>query len=84
MINHDSVMQPSEIIVPLGEEPEIEPGTEPDFGPAHTAPKRAKLGQAYLRERQKQELTDIELQRSKVVVMDEHGRILRMSLTSEH
>lgn len=74
----------SEIIVPPSKDSEVSPKTEPVAVQQRTDPKRAKLGQAYLRERQKQQLTEIELQRSKVIVMDEHGRILRMSLTAEH
>lgn len=77
-------MQPSEIIVPPSEESAPSAKAQPVPIEQRVDSKRAKLGQAYIRERQKQELTDIELHRSKVIVMDENGRILRMSLTTEH
>ncbi|MCG3723157.1 hypothetical protein EXA23_02360 [Vibrio cincinnatiensis] len=43
-----------------------------------------KLRQAYLYERQNLALLEIELNRSKVVVMDEHGRFLRLVFVLEH
>ncbi len=43
-----------------------------------------KLRQAYLSERKRLEKITIELNRSKVVLLDEYGRIVRLSLTSEH
>ncbi|MBD0787160.1 hypothetical protein HUO09_12470 [Vibrio sp. Y2-5] len=43
-----------------------------------------KLRQAYLRERKVMEHLDIELNRSKIVIMDENGNILRFAMTLEH
>ncbi|EKO3444229.1 hypothetical protein FNO25_000390 [Vibrio fluvialis] len=65
-------MQASEIIVPKKEALPAEPDLRP------------KLRQAYISERQSLELLEIELNRSKVVMIDENGRIVRFSLTSEH
>lgn len=77
-------MQPSEIIVPPSEESAPSTKAQPVPIEQRVDSQRAKLGQAYIRERHKQELTNIELHRSKVIVMDENGRILRMSLSPEH
>ncbi|WP_254869210.1 hypothetical protein [Vibrio diazotrophicus] len=43
-----------------------------------------KLRQAYLRERKVMEHLDIELNRSKIVIMDENGNILKFAMTLEH
>ncbi|WHR53928.1 hypothetical protein O8413_17390 [Vibrio furnissii] len=65
-------MQPSEIVVPQLDKQSAEPDLRP------------KLRQAYISERQRLELVEIELNRSKVVMIDENGRIVRFSPTSEH
>ncbi|MGI2879189.1 hypothetical protein ACRTDO_00115 [Vibrio furnissii] len=65
-------MQPSEIVVPQLDEQSAESDLRP------------KLRQAYISERQRLELVEIELNRSKVVMIDENGRIVRFSPTSEH
>ncbi|MGG5575154.1 hypothetical protein [Vibrio diazotrophicus] len=43
-----------------------------------------KLRQAYLRERKVMEHIDIELNRAKIVIMDENGNILKFAMTIEH
>lgn len=43
-----------------------------------------KLGCAYVIERERLELTEIELNRSKIVMVDEKGRIIKLSLNLEH
>ncbi|MCG3728544.1 hypothetical protein [Vibrio cincinnatiensis] len=43
-----------------------------------------KFRQAYLYERQNLALLEIELNRSKVVMIDEHGRFLRLAFVLEH
>ncbi|PNH89459.1 hypothetical protein [Vibrio diazotrophicus] len=43
-----------------------------------------KLRQAYLRERKVMEHIDIELNRAKIVIMDENGNILKFAMTLEH
>ncbi|EEX39675.1 hypothetical protein [Vibrio furnissii] len=65
-------MQSSEIVVPQLDEQSAKPDLRP------------KLRQAYISERQRLELVEIELNRSKVVMIDENGRIVRFSPTSEH
>jgi len=66
------IMQPSEIVLP----------------PLNTVPAEdplnKKLRQAYLRERKSLEHIEIELNRSKIVVVDQNGRILRLAVTVEH
>ncbi|MEI8658248.1 hypothetical protein [Vibrio sp. Hal054] len=43
-----------------------------------------KLRQAYLLERKVMEHIDIELNRAKIVIMDENGNILKFAMTLEH
>ena len=43
-----------------------------------------KLRKAYLRERKIMEHIDIELNQSKIVIMDENGNILKFTMTLEH
>ncbi len=43
-----------------------------------------KLRQAYLRERKVMEHIDIELNRSRIVIMDENGKILKFAMVLEH
>lgn len=43
-----------------------------------------QLRQAYLHEREQLLACEIELNRSKVIVIDEQGRVIRLSLMLEH
>ncbi|MFS1914089.1 hypothetical protein [Vibrio sp. 10N.286.48.B7] len=43
-----------------------------------------KLKEAYVRERLKQERTEVELNRSRVVMVDQHGRFIKMPFLIEH
>ncbi|WPC75627.1 hypothetical protein [Vibrio porteresiae] len=43
-----------------------------------------KLGCAYVIERERLELTEIELNRSKIVMVDGNGRIIKLNLNLEH
>jgi len=44
----------------------------------------ARLVKAYKRERSQQEVTEVELNRSKVVMIDENGNIKKVPILSEH
>ncbi len=66
------IMQPSEIVVSKLNAAPVED---------HNS---AKLRQAYLRERKVMEHIDIELNRSKIVIMDENGKILKFAMVLEH
>ena len=66
------IMQPSEIIVSKQEQTPTED------------PHNVKLRQAYLRERKNLEHLDIELNRSRIVVVDQSGKILRLGFNLEH
>ena len=64
-------MQSSDIIVPKPEE--------------SLADQRcAKLVKAYIFERTQQEITEVELNRAKIIMFDENGNIKRVSLLAEH
>ncbi|WP_165313831.1 hypothetical protein [Vibrio ziniensis] len=65
-------MQPSEIVV-----------SKLDAAPVEDH-HNVKLRQAYLRERKVMEHVDIELNRSKIVIMDENGKILKFAMILEH
>ncbi|MGF1748285.1 MULTISPECIES: hypothetical protein [Vibrio] len=43
-----------------------------------------KLKQAYIDERVKLELTEVELNRSRVVIMDQHGHVIKVPFLVEH
>ena len=62
--------QTSEIIVPKLNE------SEPDRAP--------RLVKAYKHERNHQEVTEVELNRSKIVMIDENGNIMKVAIISEH
>jgi len=47
-------------------------------------PHNVKIRQAYLRERQVLETVEMELNRSKIVIVDENGKILKLALIQEH
>ncbi|MFV0448152.1 MAG: hypothetical protein ACK5MF_06785 [Vibrio sp.] len=65
-------MQPSEIVVSHLNTTQVED--------KHNV----KLRQAYLRERKVMEHIDIELNRSKIIIMDENGKILKFAMVLEH
>lgn len=46
--------------------------------------KTTKLGCAYINERERLEMTEIELNRSKIVMVDANGRIIKLPLNLEH
>ncbi|WP_072670701.1 MULTISPECIES: hypothetical protein [Vibrio] len=50
----------------------------------HESKAHQQLRQAYLHEREQLLACEIELNRSKVIVIDEQGRIIRLSLMLEH
>lgn len=64
-------MQPSEIVVSHLNTTQVEDHN-------------VKLRQAYLRERKVMEHIDIELNRSKIIIMDENGKILKFAMVLEH
>jgi hypothetical protein len=43
-----------------------------------------KLREAYISEREKLEMTELELNRAKIVMIDSNGKIIRISLLLEH
>ncbi|EEY37294.1 hypothetical protein FXE51_07230 [Vibrio mimicus] len=43
-----------------------------------------KLREAYVNARQQLELTEIELNRAKIVMIDENGKMIRLPLLTEH
>ncbi|AUI88764.1 hypothetical protein BS333_18730 [Vibrio azureus] len=43
-----------------------------------------RLKAAYIKEREQLELIEVELNRSKVVIIDESGQMTRVSILSEH
>ncbi|MFB9136785.1 hypothetical protein M1D72_03390 [Vibrio sp. AK197] len=65
-------MQPSQIVVSKAQE---EPSGDPQS---------QRLRHAYQNERKKLELTEVELNRSKIFMIDQDGNIKRVSLLSEH
>ncbi|GHY76741.1 hypothetical protein VCSRO120_1402 [Vibrio cholerae] len=65
-------MRNSEILVP---QPPVQ--TEPDA----TA---VKLREAYVQERQQLELTEIELNHARIIMIDENGKMIRLPLLTEH
>lgn len=48
------------------------------------SPKTEKVANAYRSERTRQEITEVELNRSKIVMMDNNGNIKRIPLIGEH
>ncbi|EGA70647.1 hypothetical protein VISI1226_16088 [Vibrio sinaloensis DSM 21326] len=64
-------MRTSDIIVPKEEDNAI--------------PSRVhKIVSAYRSERTRQEVTEVELNRTKIVMIDEHGNIKKVPILSEH
>ena len=49
----------------------------------HT-PRASKLVNAYKKERTRQEVTEVELNRSKIVMIDENGNIKKVPILAEH
>ncbi|EPU1004615.1 hypothetical protein ACVUMT_000729 [Vibrio cholerae] len=43
-----------------------------------------KLREAYIKERQQLELTEIELNRARIIMIDENGKLIRLPLLTEH
>ena len=44
----------------------------------------SRLGVAYVTEREEQALTEIELNRAKIVLVDENGKIIQLPTKNEH
>ncbi|RTZ17400.1 hypothetical protein EJ063_01060 [Vibrio aquaticus] len=44
----------------------------------------SKLVNAYKKERTHQEITEVELNRAKIAVVDEHGNVKRITILAEH
>ncbi|MGO1298877.1 MAG: hypothetical protein ACTMIA_16515 [Vibrio sp.] len=44
----------------------------------------SRVGIAYINEREEQALTEIELNRAKIVLVDESGKIIQLPTKSEH
>jgi hypothetical protein len=65
-------MQRSEIVVPKTKDAPVE---------RHHS---VKLREAYINEREKLEMTEFELNRAKIVMIDSNGKIIRISLLLEH
>ncbi|KII75928.1 hypothetical protein [Vibrio renipiscarius] len=64
-------MRSSDIIVPKAEE-------------SSTDVRSQKLVKAYLFERTQQEITEVELNRAKIVMLDQNGNMKRIPLLAEH
>ncbi|MDA0148385.1 hypothetical protein [Vibrio sp. LaRot3] len=64
-------MRHSDIIIPKSEDKVSNLRTE-------------KLGDAYKFERTQQEITEVELNRTKIVMIDENGNMKRVPILSEH
>ncbi|RJX75456.1 hypothetical protein DZ860_01885 [Vibrio sinensis] len=64
-------MRMSDIIVPLDT-------------PSQVDGRSKKLIAAYKKERTRQEFTEVELNRAKIVMIDENGQMRRISLLVEH
>ncbi|ELT7569882.1 hypothetical protein ACPF3R_002250 [Vibrio cholerae] len=43
-----------------------------------------KLREAYIKERQQLELTEIELNCARIIMIDENGKMIRLPLLTEH
>ncbi|EGR1309469.1 hypothetical protein [Vibrio cholerae] len=43
-----------------------------------------KLREAYIKERQQLELTEIELNHARIIMIDENGKMIRLPLLTEH
>jgi len=65
------IMRLSDIIIPKSEDKVSNPRTE-------------KLVNAYKFERTQQEITEVELNRTKIVMIDENGNMKRVPILSEH
>ncbi|MHA2938715.1 hypothetical protein ACXJY6_10550 [Vibrio sp. RC27] len=66
------MMKPSNIIFPKVK------------GLPKALPKKNMLAKAYLTAREQELITDIELQRSNVIVMDNAGNVIKIKLQQEH
>lgn len=64
-------MRTSDIIIP-----KTEPSEEPQ--------RSSKLVEAYRKERTRQEVTEVELNRSKIMMIDENGNMRKVPILSEH
>lgn len=47
-------------------------------------PRASKLISAYKKERTRQEVTEVELNRSKIVMIDENGNVKKVPILAEH
>jgi len=71
--SNELTMQPSEIVI-----------SNQDVTPIEEDFHNEKIRQAYLRERENLQNIEIELNRSKVIVVDQTGKILKLGLDIEH
>jgi hypothetical protein len=65
-------MKPSHIVFPRNAES------------SHTLPAKRLLADAYIVAREQQQMIDIELQRSKILVLDSDGNVIQFKLQQEH
>lgn len=66
------------------EQPIDQESIEPQAAEPDIAQEQDKLREAYICERTKLEFTEIELNRSKIILVDGQGNIKRIPLMSEH
>lgn len=71
--SNELTMQPSEIVI-----------ANQDVTPIEEDLHNEKIRQAYLRERENLQNIEIELNRSRVIVVDQTGKILKLGLDIEH
>jgi hypothetical protein len=65
-------MKPSEIVISRAE------------ASSSTVPDKRLLAQAYTSARAQQQIIDIELQRSKIMIVDHDGNLVQLKLQLEH
>ncbi len=73
-LSNEMTMQPSDIVVSKSD-------TTPD--PVEEQ-RSVRLREAYLQEKRVLENLDIELNRSRIIIVDETGKILKLGLLLEH
>lgn len=56
----------------------------PKEKPEPTPQRTSKIISAYRDEQKKQEITEVELNRSKIVMIDENGNMKKVAILSEH
>lgn len=56
----------------------------PKVEPAEVPQRSSEIIEAYRKERTRQEVTEVELNRSKIVMIDENGNMKKVPILSEH